>query len=435
MDSVLIGKALSGQYAGQDVRFSADDRKQSTYILGAPGSGKTELLKILIQHELQAGHAVVVLDAHSDLCTQVANWPEFAQQHRRKVMLVTPNLFEGMTPTINLLQVPKGATSRTKEILANRLAQVIGEMCLGEGASTVTTRMLNVAKCTARVLLDFENTSLQDLADFLGEDPPAHFLRAGRVIDDAGVRDFFLSDWDSGEYTASKGAMRARLKNLLLMSDFRAMACGPNTVPLYDWLDDGGTVLFSLGEAGTETAQILGRMVTCMIAAYGDMRKGTGRTDRKPVHFFIDECHNFVGPATQTILTELRKYGIHLTMAHQFADQIPDADLKALLNATRVKFLGATAYSPIVTGLMGCDRQIATNLPNRQFLVKWGSAELMLVQVRSDLADDRHQMRKSSKIALHVAQRRFYRPLDTDRPLHAETAPSALPQGLSREFD
>lgn len=436
MAGVLIGKAMSGKYVGQNVSFSPEDRDQHTYILGASGSGKSELLKVLIHHDLQAGHAVVVLDAHSDLCKQITDWPEFEPQHQRRVMLVTPNLFDGMTPTINLLQVPKGADDRAKEILANRIGQVIGEICHGEGGATISTRMDTIAKSTIRVLLDFENTTLKDLADFLSDEPPASFVRAGRASVNKGVRDLFQVHWDSSDYTASKAAMRTRLMNLLVMSDFHAMTCGPNTIPLYDWLDEGGTALFSFGAAGTETAQTLGRMVTAMVSAYGDLRKGTGQTNRIPVHFFIDECQNFVGGATRTIVSEMRKYGIHLTLAHQYADQIPAADLKAHLNNTRIKFLGATAYSPVMTDLMGCSREIATNLPNRQFLVKWGShGETIQVQVRSDLADNRHRMHKLGRMAVRIHQKRFYRSFDDRHHPVPKNASTGLLEGSGYEFD
>ncbi|MBN9034343.1 MAG: hypothetical protein BGO05_01735 [Rhizobiales bacterium 63-7] len=405
------------------------ERLRHTYIVGAQGSGKTELLKVLIQHEVLQKRAVVVIDAHSDMCEQVLHWPEFNAE--RRAVYIAPRYFPDQTPTINPFQIPAGADNRTKEKIANRLSEVIGEICRGEGGSTLSVRMVNIAKVTVRVLLDMPGATLRTLSEFLSQDPPAHLVRAGRQHPVESIRAFFNEDWDNATYDASKSAMQVRLKNLLLHEDFKAMTCGRNTVPFYDLIEEGKVLLFSLGAAGTDNAVVIGKMLVSMIAAIGDVRKEMQREDRRPIHLFLDECQNFTGPATRTIITELRKYGVHVTLANQYLGQLDKDDQGTVLLA-EVKMMGKTDHSPTLAAVMGYE---GTGLRQGGFVVRWGAHPPFHLQTRSDLADDRHQMKPSQKIALKASMKRFYRPVEEIPQPTPENAPETPTIRISRAFD
>jgi hypothetical protein len=409
-----------GNYITQTVPvpLPADELKRHSYIVGAAGAGKSELLKILIHEHVADGNAaVVVVDAHSDLCEQIARWPTVAVDDR--LVFISPVLFGDMVPCINPLSPPAGADDRTREKIANRLAEVIGDICRGEGGGS-TVRMVSLAKAALRVLLDRPGSTLQDFHQMLAEDPPLGLIEAGKKHHDEVVRWFFLNDWLGADYKAAKAAMRARLLQLLLHKDFRDMTCAPSTVPLYELVDAGKVILFSLGQAGSDSARVVGMLVVSLLAAMGDVRKETGREDRRPVHIVLDECHNFVGPATRTILTELRKYGMHLTLANQYVKQLPMDDRDAVLSNSQVKILGRSDYAPAMLAAMGCDndegRFLARSLSGGVFLVKWGPGEAFMMRARSDYADDANQITKSQWIALKADQRVFYRQPHEEAP-------------------
>jgi hypothetical protein len=432
-----------GNYITQTVPvpLPADELRRHSYIVGAAGAGKSELLKILIHEHIEAGDAsVVVVDAHSDLCEQIARWPAVAADDR--LVFISPVLFGDMVPCINPLAPPAGSDDRTREKIANRLAEVIGDICRGEGGGA-TVRMVSLAKAAFRVLLDRPGSTLQDFYLMLAEDPPPGLIEAGKKHHDQIVRWFFQSDWHGADYKAAKSAMRARLLQLLLHKDFRDMTCAPSTVPLYELVDAGKVILFSLGQAGSDSARVVGMMVVSLLAALGDVRKESGREDRRPVHIVLDECHNFVGPATRTILTELRKYGMHLTLANQYVKQLPMDDRDAVLSNSQVKILGRSDYAPAMLAAMGCDndegRFLARSLSGGVFLVKWGPGDAFMMQARSDFADDTNQISKSRWIALKAGQRPFYRQQGVDAPrlpASGEKPAAALEEGdFSRDLD
>lgn len=420
------------------VRLPADERQRHTYIVGASGSGKSELLKLLVHHEVREGKAaVVVVDAHSDLCEQIARWPELADGER--LVFIKPGEFAGLVATINPLEPPPGADDRVKEKIANRLAEVLAEICRGEGGASMTPRMVNIGKAAVRLLLDRPGATLWDLLELLSEETPKPLLEAGQRHPDRAVSWFFRNDWQASDYRAAKGGMRARLLNLLMLQDFSDMTCGPTTVQLAPMVDAGKVVLFSLGSAGTDAAQVLGKLIVGLLAALGDLRKADERTDRRPVHVVLDECHNFTGPATETILAELRKYGIHLTLAHQYFTQLGTDERDAVLANTAVKILGRSDYAPRMLAAMGLDddegRALARNLQPRQFLVRWGARSPFLLTPRSDLADDAHRISEHEWKALRARQEAFYRPAGASAVPVAENAPAVTAKGFSRALD
>jgi hypothetical protein len=64
------------------------------------------------------------------------------------------------------------------------------------------------------------------------------------------------------------------------------------------------------------------------------------RHNREPFFFYIDECHRYLTGDVPNLLAEMRKYGIAVTLAHQFSGQLgrrDDLTYQALMNSTEIK--------------------------------------------------------------------------------------------------
>jgi hypothetical protein len=256
---------------------------------------------------------------------------------------------------------------------------------------------------------------------------------------DKELRRFFQHEWRQGDYQAAKAAISARLTNLLLHKGFRALTCGRTTLPLYDLADSGKVVLFSLQGVGAASGAIIGKLVLSMVTVLGDLRKDRNATGRRPVHIFLDECQNFTGPALRAILTELRKFGLYLTMAHQTVSQL-GGERQAVFVDTFVKFLGKDELTASILTQMGCDndagRAMVRGLAEGCFLVRWGNAATCMLTVRSDLAGDDGNITKSQWHAMKASQRRYYRPKDDDKQSGGQTGGAGeAPDGFSRRID
>jgi hypothetical protein len=332
-------------------------------------------------------------------------------------------------PIVNPLDIPPGADDRTKEVIAERLAMTIGEICSGKGGDDMSVRMELVANAALRVLLDMEAPTLLDLRNLLHDEAPPDLLQKGRQHRSEGVRDIFRREWQAPDFRASKNAMRQRLNRLLMQSDFRHMTCGRSTVPFYQLAESGHVMLFSLGTSGKETARSLGKLLVCLTTIVGELRKPIPEANRKPLHVFIDECQNFVGPSTLTILEELRKFRVYLTLANQNIERLPGNVQTGVLSNAGVVMMGDGDIVPAMLRKLRTDVEAAQALRPHRFLTRWGSRQTFELRVRSDLVDRKDALTGTDWLAVKARQRRkFYAP-----PARETETPA--PEAVASEWD
>jgi hypothetical protein len=53
-------------------------------------------------------------------------------------------------------------------------------------------------------------------------------------------------------------------------------------------------------------------------------RADVPESERKPLYLYVDEVHNFLTPSFADILSEARKYGLSLILAHQHLEQLDE---------------------------------------------------------------------------------------------------------------
>lgn len=390
-------------------------RLRHSYIMAGTGSGKSELLKLLIHHEMSAGRGVVVIDAHSDLCEQIARWPEFASSGR--VAYITPNLDAERTAVLNPFEIPKGLPNAVKDMIAERLGATVGEICSGLGSETLTTRMETAVTTAVRVILEMEHPSFAELRRALSDETPPDIMALGLSHWNPEVRSLFAEEWNTRDYKQAKAGIRSRLRRLLSQYTFRNMTCGRSTVPFYELAESGHTMLFSLGGSGGTTAAALGKLVVCMTTIVAFMRFSVPEQQRKQLHVFMDECQNFVGPSTVTALEELRKFRVFLTMANQSIDRLPDAVQTGILSNVGALVMGDGSTPTAMLKKLRTTLDMAQTLEPRKFLVRWGNQPTFMLYPRSDLAQRQDALTGTDWLMVKARQRRrYYAPIVDELP-------------------
>ncbi len=119
-------------------------------------------------------------------------------------------------------------------------------------------------------------------------------------------------------------------------------------------MDEGKVLLVDLGRCDAETRRLLGSLIVTGLEQAARSRKNV-EGYRKPFYFCIDEFQDFCANdgAAQTlaqILSECRKFGLHLTLAHQTLAQINER-MKGALGNIQLK---------IVFGVSRQDAEILT---------------------------------------------------------------------------
>ena len=109
-------------------------------------------------------------------------------------------------------------------------------------------------------------------------------------------------------------------------------------------------------------------------------------------HLYIDEFHNFITPTIEETLTEIRKYKLFLTLAHQSISQIKDTNLRdIILNNTNVKIIGKNSYKTLEAMNKTLNEKLedVEKLSAGEFYIKSGNKELIKIQNSDKLIGDK----------------------------------------------
>jgi len=81
---------------------------------------------------------------------------------------------------------------------------------------------------------------------------------------------------------------------------------------------------------GTEVRDILGAFILAIIHATALSRSDTPAERRKHFYVYVDEAYRFVTDCLEDMLVETRKFGVSLTLAHQYMRQFTRKQMDAL---------------------------------------------------------------------------------------------------------
>ena len=336
-------------------RIPESERKGHTYVLGKAKSGKTELLKVIIngylrlnRKRIKAGErpvcTIMVIDPHGDFASQVARWRENSDGN---FILVDPFLDErakqdpakAYFPCLNPYQIEKPtplSIHLTNEAINDAFAQVL------QGEFTTQMDML-LTNCN-KVLMARQGSSMADLLRFMDDNRNADLVELGSQSGNPTIREFFASGaFFNTSYTRTKTALATRIQALFSSDPFYRLLVGKSTINIRELMNSRKLVVFNLakGNLGKQTSQALGRFLVTLIHSEAMQRVNTPSQFRVPVHCFIDEFSNYVTPSMGEALEEARKFGLHLTMAQQYYGQHMDAKFAdSVMGNTMVKIVG-----------------------------------------------------------------------------------------------
>lgn len=348
---------------GNDIPLSKDALRRHLYIIGKSGVGKSALLEHLTLTLIDEGYGVALLDPHGDLAHKIADcmpvhrtedtvyWEPFDTSH-----------IIGFNP---LKDIEKDKRPLAAENIISAFSHVWGL------SNQHTPRLLHILRNAVRLLLDNRDVSLIDLQPLLTE--RAYRQRLLRHSSDVTVTGFFEMEFDAwndrqrGEYIASlQNKVGALVSNPAMRSILSHDAIHPQTI-----MDKGRVLLVNLakGQLGDESSSLLGALLTSGFAQAAYSR----REQRRDFVLIIDEFQNFTTTAFAEILSEARKYGLALIVAHQFMSQVPDSLQDAVIGTanTIVVFRCGARDAPILASELDLDQpRRLKNLPNYQALAR-----------------------------------------------------------------
>lgn len=344
------------------------DRLLHTYIIGKTGVGKSTLLQGLALQDLAAGRGFAVIDPHGDLVESI--WSKASEAQRERLTYLNapdPSQPYGYNPLRRVREdrIPLAASGML-ETLRKLWPTAWG------------VRMEHVLRNCLYALLERDGSTLPDILA-LFEDKKFR-LSVTRKIRNPVVREFWKTEFENYPPRLKADAV-APIQNKLgaLLADptlHRILVAPAVDLHFRTLMDTGQGLLVNLsrGHLGEDAAHVLGGLVLTTIGLAGFSRANVPEEERRPFHVFVDEFQSFTTLSVASMMAELRKYGVSLTLAHQHLAQLePEIRHAVLGNAgTLIAFrLGAEDAPLIAAELQPKFGALdALELANRHFYIK-----------------------------------------------------------------
>ena len=395
------------------------DRQAHTYITGKSGSGKSELLKVLIHSYARDKYkgSVVVIDPHGDFAEQVACFPEIANSGR--LIYINPDLSPYYSPTINPFDI-QDRSIRSVAIYTEQIIKVFERLFTLSGYGELTGNMVSVLQPCIATLLRTPGSTLRDLILFMDDNTNERLANLGLHSPDEDTRLFFANRFGSKSYESTRAALGSRIQLLLSPPILRNFLIGKNTIDLESEVNKGKFIIFALPEGGGKmTMPTIGSFIIAMLQGMAMRRYQESKSSRVPVHLFIDECQYFLTDEVKTILTGARKFGLHLTLAQQQYGQGMDAELaKTVLGNTAVKIVGMNDEDTLkkFEDRLQVSLDDLRKIEHHRFYIKTASSNkpAVKVSVPSRLVGFKNSIGVEAwKLAKKEQMRLYYRKLET----------------------
>ena len=319
------------------------DRLSHIYVIGKTGVGKSTLLGTLARGDLAAERGFALIDPHGDLVEQIAqNIPADHDKPFIYLDATDPKQPFGYNPLRRVRhdKIPL-AVSGLLETLRKLWPDAWG------------VRMEHVLRNSLYALLERDGSTLPDILRLYSDDDFRKAVVSG--IQNETVRRFWLDEF--ANYPARLRAEAcAPIQNKLgaLLSDptlYRILVEPKVDLHLRAMMDEGKVLLVNVskGRLGEDSSHLLGALILSTLALAALSRADS--QERRPFFIHVDEFQSFTTMMIVNMLPELRKYGVGLTLAHQYLHQLdPDIRSAVLGNAgTLISFRVGAEDAPFLT--------------------------------------------------------------------------------------
>jgi hypothetical protein len=299
--------------------IKASDRSRHMYVIGQTGTGKSTLLLNMIAQDIAAGKGVAVIDPHGDLAEAVLN---HVPPHRVNDVVYFNPADHDHPIGFNVLD---SGTGHLEHLAASGLVEVFKKIWRDSWGP----RLEYILRNAILALLQAPETSLLGIPRLLID--PSYRSEVLRHVKDPIVRQF----WEI-EYELYPKVFRAETISPIQnkVGQFLSVAIMRNILGqtrnrfnLREIMDSGKILIVNLakGRLGEDNAALLGSLLVTKIAQAAMSRADLPPAVRIPYTVIIDEFQNFASESFGNILSEMRKYGLQLVLAHQYLSQMPES--------------------------------------------------------------------------------------------------------------
>lgn len=408
LDAVPNYRIIARQIIDDEpIEFTDEERGRHIYIVGRSGSGKSSLMFNLAVNDIEAGRGVVFMDPHGDEAKRLLDTiPTERTEHVCYLDVSDAHYAVGFNP---LAGIPGHLSALCAANITSGLKDIWSDSW-GPRLEWFLNRAL-------ALLAERGDCTLADL-------PPLFYdkkyrARFTRNIKDRSVRDFWTREFPSynDRYREdAQGPILNKVGQLLASPKLRAILCQPQ--PRFDLalaIEKNQIVIVNLakGLVGDEPANLLGSLFISHLKSIAMARAGQTEAERTPFRLYVDEFQSFGSLVFAQLLSEARKYGAQLVLAHQFTEQLDKRVRAAILGnaGTLVVF----RVGPVDAELLQpeFDPLPATELLDQQPFRAWMKRGLYLRHCLVKTSPPTAAVTGRYDIVCAASRRRFARKLST----------------------
>jgi hypothetical protein len=292
------------------------DRRRHLYIIGKSGVGKSKLQELMVRQDIAQGHGVCVIDPHGEFIDDILDF--IPEERIEDVCIIDPGDID-FPASFNPL-------ANVDPTFKHQLTQGLIEVLEKQFGSNWTPRLEHVFRFTTLALLDYPYATMRGMISMLTD--RNYRQKVVEYIEDDMVKRFWaieFADWsekfDTDAIIPLVNKLGQFLSDPMLRNIFGQKE---NRIDIETVMNEKKILMINLskGKIGEENSSFFGAMFLTKIKQAGMARAKLPHDKRYDFYLYVDEFQNVVTDTFENILSEARKYGLNLTVAHQYVGQL-----------------------------------------------------------------------------------------------------------------
>lgn len=305
---------------GRIFGIKREDRRYHMYVIGKTGMGKTNLLLNMILNDIRNDEGVGFVDPHGDAAETLLN--NIPKERAKDLVYFNPADMEHPIP----LNVLEKVEPEKAHIIASHLISSFHRLW----SEFWGPRLEYILRNSILTLLEHpEIHTLGEVSHLLTSGPFRRYILVG--LENKKLRDFwnyeFPQYFSKGWSAESIAGILNKIGVLNVNPILNGIINQPrNEIDFRRVLDERKIFIANLskGKIGEDVSMLLGSLILSSFHLAALSRQDVPEEKRESFFLFVDEFHSFVPENFSLILSEARKYGLCLTLAHQYLGQLEE---------------------------------------------------------------------------------------------------------------
>ena len=306
------------------IKMTYKARQQHLYITGATGTGKSTLIANMIKQDLDHNKGITLIDPHGDLAQEVVDI--IPEQRKKDLIYFCPaDLKQNLR--INLLEVKAkpGTTEYLFEIdqITESILSLFNKIFLTDNKDN--HRIEYILRNCILTALNIQDCTIFNVFQLLTDN--SYRFKVMPYISDSNLMNFWKNEYGkAGDYQRVKmiSGVTSKVGRLLFFEPTKRVFDSPkSTLDIANVIDQNKILIcnFSKGSLGEDGSKLFATAILSKIQLAALARINDSAHPRTSHYLYVDEFQNYAPRILIQMLSEIRKYGLYLTIAEQSPSQ------------------------------------------------------------------------------------------------------------------